>query len=408
MPAKKRFSTKYPGVYYIESTSVADGKPEQVFYIRYRKDGQMIEEKAGRQYQDDMTAAKANRLRGKRIEGDQPTNEERREAERKAKEAEEGRWTVKKLWEEYQRQRPNLKGAVTDKNRFENYIGPAFGEKEPSEIIPLDIKRLENRILKKRKPATARNAMELLRRIINFGVNHRLCSGIDFQIQMPEVNNLKTEDLTPEQLAKLLEVIEKALTPKPPKKVSKAKGKKEEKEETYSPDAAAMMKLVLFTGLRRGELFRLKWEHIDEQRGFITLVDPKGGQDQKIPLNEAARKLLESLPKGKSPYVFPGRKGRQRTDIKNAANRIKNAAGLPEDFRPLHGLRHLYASMLASSGKVDMFTLQKLLTHKSPQMTQRYAHLRDESLKQAAELAGDLISDVGKDDGKVIPIRSEK
>jgi integrase len=47
--------------------------------------------------------------------------------------------------------------------------------------------------------------------------------------------------------------------------------------------------------------------------------------------------------------------------------------------------------MLASSGKVDMYTLQKLLTHKSPQMTQRYAHLRDETLRRAADLAGELI-----------------
>ena len=73
-------------------------------------------------------------------------------------------------------------------------------------------------------------------------------------------------------------------------------------------------------------------------------------------------------------------------------NRIKTRADLPTDFRPLHGLRHAYASMLASSGKVDMYTLQKLLTHKHPSMTQRYAHLRDETLKQAADLAGDLIS----------------
>jgi integrase len=47
--------------------------------------------------------------------------------------------------------------------------------------------------------------------------------------------------------------------------------------------------------------------------------------------------------------------------------------------------------MLASSGQVDMYTLQKLLTHKSPTMTQRYAHLRDEVLKKASTLAGNLI-----------------
>ncbi|GAB6113134.1 hypothetical protein JCM14713_28920 [Desulfomicrobium salsuginis] len=61
-------------------------------------------------------------------------------------------------------------------------------------------------------------------------------------------------------------------------------------------------------------------------------------------------------------------------------------AGLPKDFRPFHGLRHVYASILASSGEVDMYTLQKLLTHKSSEMTQRYAHLRDETLQKASSI----------------------
>ena len=59
----------------------------------------------------------------------------------------------------------------------------------------------------------------------------------------------------------------------------------------------------------------------------------------------------------------------------------------------MHGLRHVYASMLASSGQVDMYTLQKLLTHKSPTMTQRYAHLRDETMRKASDLAGDIINE---------------
>ena len=78
-------------------------------------------------------------------------------------------------------------------------------------------------------------------------------------------------------------------------------------------------------------------------------------------------------------------------DITKQMNRIKQAAGLPRDFRALHGLRHVFASMLASSGQVDLYTLQKLLTHKSPAMTQRYAHLRDQALRQAADLAGNII-----------------
>jgi hypothetical protein len=59
----------------------------------------------------------------------------------------------------------------------------------------------------------------------------------------------------------------------------------------------------------------------------------------------------------------------------------------------LHGLRHSFASWLASSGKVSMYELQKLLTHSSPQMTQRYAHLHDDALRKASDLAGALFSE---------------
>ncbi len=109
-------------------------------------------------------------------------------------------------------------------------------------------------------------------------------------------------------------------------------------------------------------------------------------------MNDSARQVLDKHPRSESEYVFPGKDGKQRVDFKRPINRIKQRAGLPKDFRPLHGLRHVYAYILASSGQVDMYTLQKLLTHKSPQMTQRYAHLRDETLKRASNLAGELIS----------------
>jgi hypothetical protein len=55
MPAQKRHKTKYAGVYYIEGTAVGSNKKEKIYYIMYRKDGRQIHEKAGRQYQDDMT-----------------------------------------------------------------------------------------------------------------------------------------------------------------------------------------------------------------------------------------------------------------------------------------------------------------------------------------------------------------
>jgi integrase len=161
--------------------------------------------------------------------------------------------------------------------------------------------------------------------------------------------------------------------------------------------------------MRRGELFKLKWDDVDFDRGFIHIRAPKGGLDQKIPMNPSAQELLVQHPRTDSPYVFPGRGGRQRTDIIKQVNRVKAAAGLPKDFRALHGLRHVYASMLASSGEVDLYTLQKLLTHKSAAMTQRYAHLRDEALRRASDLAGDLITQVmNGHTSQVADLRKEK
>ncbi len=372
MPTKKRFKTKYAGVYYIESSKIASRKPERIYYIMYRKDGKLVEEKAGRQFQDDMTPARAARIRGERIDGSQSSNKERRNAILEKMETETQKWTIDRIWQKYKSQKPDSKNLRTDENRYENYIKPKFGSFEPKNLIQLEVDDIRTNLLKKIKPQTVKHVLTLLKRTINFGVKKGLCSPLPFTIEMPKVHNIKTEDLNPDQLTKLLESI----------------------EQDINIQAANLMKMALYTGCRRGELFKLKWDHINFDRGFISLVDPKGGPDEQIPLNDLARGLLDSHPRSDSPFVFPGRGGNQRTDINKQVNRIKNRAGLPKDFRPLHGLRHVYASMLASSGKVDMYVLQKLLTHKSPQMTQRYAHLRDEALRKASDVAGDLIGDI--------------
>jgi len=375
MPSLKRFKTKYPGVYYVDGTAKGTGKPERIFYIRYWKNDKQVEEKAGRQFQNDMTPARAAQIRTQRIEGNQPSNRERREILRTEKQAESNKWTIERLWKEYKKGRKDNKALRTDKGRYEKYLKPAFEKKEPKDLAPLDVDRLRIRLLKKKSPQTVKHVLNLLTWIINFGVKKGLCTGLSFHVEKPEVHNEKTEDLTPQEIKKLLKAIE---------------------EDTHS-QAGPMMLMALYSGIRRSEMFKLKWGNIDFEKDFIELVDPKGGPSQKVPLNEPARALLENHPRHESSlYVFPGRQGKQRADINKAVNEIKTKAGLPKDFRPLHGLRHVFASMLASSGEVDMYTLQKLLTHKDPRMTQRYAHLRDEVLKKASDLAGEIISEVTK------------
>jgi integrase len=367
----KRIKTSYPGVFYREAKRVGGKGTEKVFYVVFKKNGKVHEEKAGRQYADDMTPARAAGIRAELIEGKRLTRKEKRVQEQALKDAESQKWTIDRLFEEYIKGRPDNKARATDEGRYNNYLKKQFGNREPKDILPLDVDRLRIRLLKKRSPQTVKHILNLLTWIINFGVKKNLSTGLSFHVQKPTVHNVKTEDLTAEQLKSLLKVIEGA----------------------DNIQAASLMKMALFTGMRRGELFRLEWSDIDFERGFIHIRDPKGGPHQKIPLNDSVKELLQKHQKTESEFVFPGRAGKQRTDIRRQVNLIKAKAGLPKDFRALHGLRHTYASMLASSGKVDMYTLQKLLTHKSPLMTQRYAHLRDEALKNASNLAGDLINE---------------
>jgi integrase len=390
MPRQTRHKTSYPGVYYVEGRGVPGSghKMERIYYIDYRKGSKRIQEKAGRQYQDDMTPARASGIRARRMEGKELSNAESRAAKKAAKAAEERRWTIARLWDLYCENNPQNKSLRNEQNKFDRYLREGIAQKEPTELLPLDVDRLRISLEKAGKKTTAARVLELLRRTINYGVDKGLVRPIAFKIRIPRLNNQTTEDLSPEQLGRLLRVLDA--------------------EENQT--AANIMRLALFTGMRRAEIFKLRWDAIDFRRGFITLKDPKGGSNQTIPLNDSAMRVLESIDKQTgNPFVFPGRiKGAHLTDCKKAFKRIAKAAGFPYGFRPLHGLRHTYASMLASSGQVDMYTLQKLLTHKSSVMTARYAHLRDEALRRASNLAGALIDQaVNGNKNKVISIEDE-
>jgi integrase len=366
MPRNQRIKTKYAGVYFIEGqrTGYKD-QTEKIYYVVYRRQGKKYEEKAGRQFRDDMTAARAAALRGAKIEGLRPSNTARR---KKEKEEKADLWTFNQLWEEYKKRHAANKALTIDDYRYERHIKGPLGNRRPQDLNLETVEKIRDNLLKAMRPGTARNVLQQITRIAKFGSKRGLCLGLQFDISIVKTGynpaECKTEDLSPEEIKNLLKAI----------------------KEDKHPHAGAMLKLVLLTGMRRGELFRLQRKDINFRRGFITLRNPKGGRDQRIPLNDGAAKLLEKhLKTHGSDYVFPGPGGGQRKDIDLRS--IRERAGLPKDFRMLHGLRHTFASMLASSGKVDLYQLQRLLTHKSPQMTQRYAHLRDEALKQASDIA---------------------
>ena len=385
MPA--RIKTDYPGVTYRMAKRLGGKGEEKVFYVRYKKGGKAQEEKVGRQYADAMTPARANNIRSELIQGKRLTRKEKRKNEAAAKRAEQDRWTISRLWESYIKTRDPGPGLVADRARYHKYIEKPFGNKAPNEITPLEVERLRIRLSKILAAQTVKHVLNLLTWLSNYGAKNQLCDGLSFHVKKPLVNNTKTENLTPDQIKSLIETIDN--------------------QPNYH--VGNLMKVALYTGMRKGELLNLQWRDLDFDRGFITIRDPKGGKDQIIPMNDAAKMVLEAHPKEGSKFVFPGKDGGKRATIDAAARKIKKAAGLPKDFRPLHGLRHVYASILADSGQVDMYTLQKLLTHKDPRMTQRYAHLRDETLRKASQMAGDLIGQAAmngdKEKAKIVNLK---
>lgn len=364
----------YAGVFYVETTRANGKGTEKIYYIRYRKDGKQIEEKAGGQYRDNMTVQKAANIRLQKIEGKEATNEERRQRIKQAKAEEEAKYTFDKLWQLFFEAKSANRTLKDDRVRYTLHISPHIGGKSIDSLNNTDIENIRSTMAQAGKaPQTIKHVLTLAKRLINFALRQGYIDNIPpkLHIAMPEVDNQVTENLTAAQVRKMFQALD------------------EEPDQIN----ASVVRLALFTGMRKGALFNLKWDDLDFERGFITLRGEvaKKGKTETIPMNEQARAVLQAIPRLDSPFVFPGRnKNKPITNISPMLHRIRDKVGLPKNFRPLHGLRHVFASWLASSGDVSMYELQKLLTHASPQMTQRYAHLHDDALKKASGVASNL------------------
>jgi len=295
--------------------------------------------------------------------------------------------TLGGLWEKYLPwAKEHKKTWRDDLYYYRRHIEPRFGNKALDALTPFDIEKMKTELKKGTNargrpfaPQTIKHQIVILRRLYNLARKWGLYDGKSpvESVQMPKVDNQKTEYLRDEEAERLLAVL-----------------------DTWPfKDTAAFIKFAMFTGLRRGELFKLTWDDVDFDRGMVTLRDPKGGKSQTIPVCSPALDVLRELDVV-STFVFPGKDVKQRTDFKGPWGRIRKAAGLPEGFR-FHGLRHHYASTLVSNG-VDLAVVKELLTHKDMTTTQRYAHLRPDAVKRAAEKAGELLNAKGR--GKVLKI----
>ncbi len=210
---------------------------------------------------------------------------------------------------------------------------------------------------KRRSPATVNYHLSILSKIFSLATDAELIeSNPCFRVKKLKLNNQRVRVLSGEEETRLLSAL----------------GDNESVKNIVT--------VALHTGMRRGEIFNLKWFDVDFTRGLIQIQKSKTNRKRIVPINKTVKSMLENL-KRKSEYVFPSPKtGGKLTEIKRSFGRAVKTAGI-SDFR-FHDLRHTAASRMADAG-ADAFTLATILGHSDIRMTARYTHATNSAIHRA-------------------------
>ena len=165
---------------------------------------------------------------------------------------------------------------------------------------------------------------------------------------------------------------------------------RETESENENPSTLAILKLLILTGARKGEIEQLTWQEVDVASGYLELADSKT-REKSIPLNAGALQPLHDQPQiAGNDYVFPAYRGKGFYEgAPKVWKRIRMQAGLA-DVR-LHDLRHSFAS-IAVSGGASLPIIGTLLGHAHSATIQRDAHLSDDPLRAPRDAVGRQIT----------------
>ncbi len=152
----------------------------------------------------------------------------------------------------------------------------------------------------------------------------------------------------------------------------------------------AMLRFMLDTGLRVGEVTALRWRDLDLLSGRVEVRFGKGSRDRILWVNDRALGLLQAwrqrqvgLASGQVEQVFSTIKGKPLSTryVQAMVKRYRERAGLQKQITP-HSLRHTFATdLLRETGNIRL--VQKALGHSSLANTQIYTHIVDSQLEGA-------------------------
>ncbi len=277
---------------------------------------------------------------------------------------------VKGEWKEahFDRYKPATKRSVG--MMVDRRILPAFGDRPLDRIAPAQVRKWFD-AWSRAAPGGANKGLELLRQIVNFAIARGYVEKNPARGIRPNRRRKLTRFLSLEEIARLHRALD---------------GRSRETDR----QPADIIRLLLLTGCRRGEIVGLRWSEVGEDA--LMLGDSKTGP-RRVPLNGPARRILERQPREESPFVFPSPRdpSRPRCSELRLWRQVRKEAGI-EDVR-LHDLRHTHASHAVMNG-VPVPVVSRLLGHSNTRMTLRYAHLGDREIEAEAERIGAAIADL--------------
>ena len=267
--------------------------------------------------------------------------------------------------------RPKLKPrTIADYEKLlAKHILPALGHLTVTGISRADVTALH--VSMKATPRRANYTIRTVQGMMTFACDNGLRPPLDNPVRKPRLYRERARErfLSEEEIAKAAGAIEKA-----------------ERVGVIGPHAAAGLRLALFTGARSGEITAAQWPHVDWERKLIRLPDSKTNEPRTIHLSDAALEVLRTIPRS-SPFIIAG--AIPGHPIKNLSRSWIVARGYADglsDVR-LHDLRHSFASLAAGRG-VSLQMIGKLLGHKVPATTQRYAHLARDAVTAVSDELG--------------------
>lgn len=275
-----------------------------------------------------------------------------------------------------------------------------FDDKLLTEIHGFDVERFKSKRLKAGiKPATVNRDLDRIRGALSRAVDWGMLPAHPLKAvkRAKGDDNSRVRYLSPSEEKRLRKALEKR---EDARREDRERGnawcrQRGRPERAVWPAGAftdhlmPMVLLALNTGLRRGELLGLTWEHVNLDAKLLTVAagTAKSRKARHIPLNaEALDVLTHWKAQGDGAgLVFPAPGGGRMTHVNTSWEGLVDDAKLI-DFR-FHDLRHDFASKLVMRG-VDLNTVRELLGHADLKMTLRYAHLAPDRLAAAVEKLG--------------------